>query len=89
MSSSGDDTGASVGLSDLSVTLLCGSDEVISPVNSEQVLSDVDFPPEPLSCDKRQVVPMRDVSPDVLLVDASLARRSGDPRRSVARRTLG
>ena len=33
LSSSDDDTGGSVGLSDLSVTLLCGSDEVFSPVN--------------------------------------------------------
>ena len=89
MSLSDDDTGASVGLSDLSVTLLCGSDEVFSPVNSDQVLSDVDFPPEPVSCDKRQVVRMRDVSPDVLWVDASLARRSGDPRRFVARGPSG
>ena len=59
------------------------------PVNSDQVLSDVDFPPEPVSRDKQQVVRMRDVSPDVLLVDASMARWSGDPQRSVARVTLG
>ena len=52
LSSSDNDTGASVGLGDLSVTLLCGSDEVFSPVNSDQVLSDVDFPPEPVSRDK-------------------------------------
>ena len=36
LSSSDDDTGGSVGLSDLSVTLLCGSDEVFTPVNSDQ-----------------------------------------------------
>ena len=89
LSSSDDETGASVGLSDLSVPLLCGSDEVFSPVNSNQVLSDVDIPPEPVSRDKRQIVRMCDVSPDVLLVDASLARRSGDPRRSFARVTSG
>ena len=86
MSSSDDDTGTSVGLS---VTLLCGSDEVFSPVNSDQVLSDVDFPPEPVSRDKRQVVQRRDASPDVLLVDAPLVRRPGDPRRSVARVASG
>ena len=45
LSSSDDDTGGSVGLSDLSVTLLCDSDEVFTPVNSDQVLSDVDLPP--------------------------------------------
>ena len=44
LSSSDDDTGTSVGLRNLSVTLLCGSDEVLSPVNLDLVLSDVDFP---------------------------------------------
>ena len=39
-----DDIGTLDGLSDLSATLLCGSDEVFAPVNSDQVLSDVDFP---------------------------------------------
>ena len=89
LSSSDDDTGTSVGLSDLSVTLLCGSDEVFSPVNSDQVLSDVDFPPEPVSCDKRQVVRRSDASPDVLVVEAPPAGRPGDPRRSVARVASG
>ena len=84
LSSSDDDAGISVGLSDLSVTLLCGSDEVFSPVNTDQVLSDVDFPPEPVSRDKRQVVRRSDVSPDVLVVEAPPAIRPGDPRRSVA-----
>ena len=46
LSSSDDDTGGSVCLSDLSVTLLCGSDDDHIPVNSDQVLSDVDLPPE-------------------------------------------
>ena len=82
LSSSDDDIGTLGGLSDLSVTLLCGADEVFSPVIQDQVLSDVDFPPEP---DKRQVVRRRDASPDVLLVDAPPVRRLGDPRRSVAR----
>ena len=85
LSSSDDDIGTLGGLSDLSVTLLCGSDEVFSPVNSDQVLSDVDFPPEPVSHDKRQFVRRRDASPDVLLVDAPPVRRPGDPRWSVAR----
>ena len=85
LSSSDDDIDTSAGLSDLSVTLLYGSDEVFSPVNSDQVLSDMDFPPEPVAHDKRQVVHRHDASPDVLLVDAPLVRRPGDPRRSVAR----
>ena len=45
LSSSDDDTRESVGLSDLSITLLCDS-EVITPVDSDQVLSDVDLPLE-------------------------------------------
>ena len=89
MSSSDDDTGTSVGLSNLSVTLLCGSDEVLSPVNSDQVLSDVDFPPEPVSRDKQHVFRRCDASPDVMLVDAPPVRRPGDPRRSVARVASG
>ena len=40
----------------------------------------MDFPPEPGSHDKRQVVRRRDASPDVLLVDAPPVRRPGDPR---------
>ena len=58
LSSSDDDTGESVGLSDLSITLLCDTDEVLTPVNSDQVLSDVDLPIESVSHDKRQVIRM-------------------------------
>ena len=61
LSSSDDDKGGSVGLSDFSVTLLCDSDGVFTPVNSDQVLSDVDLPPESVSHDKRQVVRICDV----------------------------
>ena len=43
LSSSNDDAVGPVGLSDLSVTLLCGSDDDFTPVNSDQVLSDVDL----------------------------------------------
>ena len=42
---SSDDTEGSVGLSNLSVTLLCDSDDGHTPVNSDQVLSDEDLPP--------------------------------------------
>ena len=48
--------GGSVRLSDLSVTLLCGSDDDHTPVNSDQVLPDVDLLPESVSNDKRQVI---------------------------------
>ena len=84
-SSSDDDIGTLGGLSDISVTLLRDDDEVFSHVNSDQVLSDVDFPPEPGSHDKRQVVRRCDASPDILPVAAPPVRRTGDPRRSIAR----
>ena len=47
--SSDDDTGGSVRLSDLSVAPLCGSDDDHTPVNSDQVLLDVNLPPESVS----------------------------------------
>ena len=84
LSSPDDDTEGSVGFSDLSVTLLCGSDEVFTPVNSEQVLSDVDLPLESVSHDKRQVIRIRDVSPDVQIVDASQVGRAWDSQRTVS-----
>ena len=56
LSSSDDDMVGSVRLSDLLVTLLCSSDDGHTPVNSDQVLSDVDLPPETVSDDKRQVI---------------------------------
>ena len=67
-----------VGLSDLSITLLCDLDEVLTPVNSDQVLSDVDLPLESVAHDKRQVIRIRDVSPDVLLVDDYQVGRAWD-----------
>ena len=85
MSSSNNDITTSIDLNDLSITLLCDSDEVFSPVNSDQVLSDVDFPPEPVSQDRRQVVCRQDAPPGVLLVDTPPARRPGGPRLSVTR----
>ena len=83
LSSSDDDIGTLGGLSDVLSTLLRDDDEVFFPVNSDQVLSDVDFPPEPGSHDKRQVVHRCDASPDVLPMAAPPVRRIGDPRRSV------
>ena len=84
LSSSDDDTGELVGLSDLSITLLCDSDEILTPVNSDQVLSDVDLPIESVSHDKRQVIRIRDVSPDVQIVDASQVGRAWDSQRPVS-----
>ena len=50
---SSDDTEGSVGLSNISVTLLCGSDDGHTPVNSDQVLSDEDLLPEAGLDDRR------------------------------------
>ena len=80
-SSSDNDTRGSVGLSDLSITLLCDSDEVFTPVNPDQVLSDVDLPLESVAHDKRQVIRIHDVSPDVLIVDDSQVGWAWDSQR--------
>ena len=66
---SSDDTEDSVGL--ISVTLICGSVDGHTPVNSDQVLSDEDLPAAAGSEDSRQVIRIRDVSPDVQIVDIS------------------
>ena len=84
LSSSDDGSVGSVRLSDLSVTLLCGSDDDHTPVNSDQVLSNVDLPPESVSNDKRQVIRIRDVSPDVQTVDVSQVGRAWDSRWTVS-----
>ena len=52
-------------------TLLCDSEEVLTPVNSDQVLSDGDFPEESVPKDKRQVVRRRASPPDVHIVEAA------------------
>ena len=58
-------------------------------MNSDQVPSDLDFPPEPVSRDKRQVVRRRAASPDVVLVDAPPGHQAGNPWRSVAKVASG
>ena len=85
LSSSDDDTVGSVHLSDLSVTLLCGSDDGHTPVNSDQVLADVDLPPETVSNDKIQVIRIHNVSPDVQIVDISQVGWAWDSRRTVSK----
>ena len=82
LSLSDDDTRESVGLSDLLITLLCDSDE-LTPVNSDQVLL------ESVAHDKRQVIRICDVSPDVLLVDDSQVGRAWDSQRPVVRVASG
>ena len=80
---SSDDAEESVGLSDISVTLLCGSDDGHTPVNSDQVLSDEDLPAAAGSGDSGQVIRICDVSLDVQIVDISQVGRDWDSRWTV------
>ena len=80
---SSDDAEEYVGLSDISVTLICGSDGGHTPVNSDQVLSDEDFTAAAGSADRRQVIRIRDVSPNVQIVHISQVSRDWDSRRTV------
>ena len=82
---SSDDTEGSVGISNLAVILFCSSDDGHTPVNSDQVLSDEDFPPEAVSDDQRQVIQILDISPDVQIVDISQVGRAWDYRRTVSK----
>ena len=66
-------------------TLLCGSDDGHTPVNSDQVLSDVDLPPVAGSEDSRRVIRIRDISADVQIVDISQVGRAWDSRRTVSK----
>ena len=50
---SSDEDKESVGLSDISVAPICGSDDCHTPVNSEQVLSDEDLPAAAGAADRR------------------------------------
>ena len=78
---SSDDAEESVRFSDISLTLICGSDGGHIPVN--QVLSDENLPAAAGSGDRRQVIRIRDVSPDVQIVDISQVGRDWDSRRTV------
>ena len=54
-------------------------------VNSDQVLSDEDLPPEAASDDKRQVIRISYISPDVQIVDISQVGQAWDSRRTVSK----
>ena len=60
---SSDDAEESVIPRDISVTLLCGSEDGHTPVSSDQVLSDVDLQTASDSGDRRQVRRTQDLSP--------------------------
>ena len=58
-------------------------DDGHTPVYSDQVLSDEDLPAAAGSEDRRQVIRIRDMSPDVQIVDISQVGRDWDSRRTV------
>ena len=89
LSSSDDDSRDSAGLSDLSITLLCDSEEVLTPVNSDQVPSDGDLPEESVPTDKRQVVRRRASPPDAQIVEAAQVGRACESPRPIVSVTSG
>ena len=60
---SSDDAEESVIPRDISVTVLCGSEDDNTPITSDQVLSDVDLPAASDSRDRRQVLQTQELSP--------------------------
>ena len=77
---SSDEDKESAGLSDISLAPICGSDDCHTPVNSDQVLSDEDLPAAAGTGDRRQVIRICDVPPDVQIVDISQVGRDWDSR---------
>ena len=65
--------------SDLSITLFCDSDEAGTRVNSDQVLSDRDFPEESVLEDKRQFVRRGDSPPGSQSMGVAPDDRQYDP----------
>ena len=78
-SSSEDDSKDLAERSDLSITLFCDSDEAGTRVNSDQVLSDGDFPEESVPKDKRQVVRRCASPPGGQFMGAAQDDRQYDP----------
>ena len=63
--------------------VICVSDDCHTHVNTDQVLSDEDLLAAAGMEDRRQVIRIRDVSPDVQIVDPSQVGRDWDTRRTV------
>ena len=78
-SSSEDDSKDSAERSDLSITLFCDSDEAGTCVNSDQVLSDADFPEESVPKDKRQDVRRCASPPGGQIMGAALDDQQYEP----------
>ena len=72
-----DEDDESAGPGDISAAPICVSDDCHTPVNTDQVLSDEDLPAATGVEDRRQVMRIRDVSPDVQIVDPSQVKSPG------------
>ena len=75
----------SAGPGDISAVLICISDDSSTPVNPDQVLSDDDLPTAVTAEDRRQVIRIRDVQPEVQVVGLSPNEQTCDTRLAVWR----
>ena len=75
---SSDEDDETAGPGDISAAPICVLDDCLTPVNTDQVLSDEDLPAAAGGEDRRQVIRIRDVSPDVQIVDLSQVGRDWD-----------
>ena len=80
---SSDESDESAGPGDISAAPFCISDDCSTPVNPDQVLSDEDLPRVAHAGDRRQVIRIRDVPPDVQIVDLAQVDWTCDTRRAV------
>ena len=80
---SSDEDDESAGPGDISAAPICVSDDCHTPVNTDQVLSDEDLPAAAGAGDRRQVIRIRNVSPDVQIVDLAQGGRDWDTRAVV------
>ena len=78
---SSDESEESAGPGDISAAPICISDDCSTPVNPDKVLSDEDLTAAACAGDRRQVIRIRDVPPDVQIVDLSQVDRTCDTRR--------
>ena len=88
LSSSEDDLKDFAERSDLSITLFCDSAEAGTRVNSDQVLSDGDFPEESVPEDKRQFVRRGASPPGGQSMGAAQDDRQYDPPLPVVDREV-
>ena len=80
---SSDEHDESAGPNKISTAPICVSDDCHTPVNTDLVLSDEAFPAAVNAGDLRQVIRIRDVSPDVQIVNLAQVGRDWDTRQTV------